>query len=50
MKMTIERMKEFYPNYTEVYFDDTDLLSGGLANTVTIEMGKKKQLNKLLEE
>ncbi len=43
MKMTIERMKEFYPDYTEVYFDDMDLLSGGLANTVTIEMGKKKK-------
>ena len=40
MEMTIQRLKEFYPNYTHVYFDDMDLLSGRLTNSVTIEMGK----------
>jgi len=42
MEMTIQRLKEFYPNYTHVYFNDIELLSGGLTNAVTIEMGKKK--------
>jgi len=40
MEMIIERLKEFYPNYTKVYFGDVDLLSGSLMNRVTIEMGK----------
>jgi len=43
METTIERLKEFYPNYTNVYFGDMELLSGGLTNAVTIEMGKKKK-------